>query len=553
MTKINAWTFLVSRNQYLDYRTVVAPDFMIEAGCGNLLARAVPGEELTESGQAICREIRNSGVGDLTLVFQVVYKEANEIGLENEGIVADTHSRPILFLEGIVLKGRLAQAIKTHALSIDKNLGEYVNTKIKKPFSVFWSCTDFNTPISSDFFELVGVERSDSLTIQCLETYIVTSESSNKIIIEDFQKKITDIELERDQLINEVKERFPIYSNNREWKSFDINIKIEVSSIAFSPCGNFVACRTNNQKVFVSNLNGDQIHCFHGPASISAIPGSVAFSPDSKLIATTFVNNFGRRIIRRWKWDNTNTSNIVQENDEKDLELEGFTVRQGKEYVKAIFSLDSNLLFCGGLYSSIYICDIKSFSLFKDKLSTQYEVKILSLAISKDSSIIAGGCEDGKIRFWKVKSKTSLRLTNVFIGLTQEEEKHKGKINSVAFSHNAPILASGGDGDDGTVRLWDVSDPKEPKLIRILGHHSSAVNSVAFSSKDPILASGSDDHSIKIWDIENVQGKEPLTLSKEFGGHSSAVNSVAFSPDGQILASGSNDRTVKIWRRIKIP
>ena len=41
---IEAWPFLVSRNRYLDYRTVVAPKFICEAGISNLLARVADGD-----------------------------------------------------------------------------------------------------------------------------------------------------------------------------------------------------------------------------------------------------------------------------------------------------------------------------------------------------------------------------------------------------------------------------------------------------------------------------------------------------------------------------
>ena len=66
-----------------------------------------------------------------------------------------------------------------------------------------------------------------------------------------------------------------------------------------------------------------------------------------------------------------------------------------------------------------------------------------------------------------------------------------------------------------------------------LENHKDTVNSIAFSPNDKILASGSGDTTIKLWNIEIF--KEIKTLT----GHSAAVYSIAFNYDGTLLASGS--------------
>jgi hypothetical protein len=71
---IKVWPFLVGRNPYLDYRTIVAPDFICDAGIPNLLARAADGD-LSEPGYAISRKIEGSKVGDFTIIFRVVKAE----------------------------------------------------------------------------------------------------------------------------------------------------------------------------------------------------------------------------------------------------------------------------------------------------------------------------------------------------------------------------------------------------------------------------------------------------------------------------------------------
>jgi WD40 repeat protein len=92
---------------------------------------------------------------------------------------------------------------------------------------------------------------------------------------------------------------------------------------------------------------------------------------------------------------------------------------------------------------------------------------------------------------------------------------------------------------------WLYRGPKveenwSPELQTLEGH-SRWVESVAFSPDGRLLASGSDDETIKLWDPATGALKHTLE------GHSGSVASVAFSPDGRRLASGSSDRTIKLW------
>lgn len=68
--------------------------------------------------------------------------------------------------------------------------------------------------------------------------------------------------------------------------------------------------------------------------------------------------------------------------------------------------------------------------------------------------------------------------------------------------------------------------------VRTFKGHKSSVNSVSFSPDGSLLATGSDDYTAKLWEV--ATGRQIRT----FQGHKGTVRSVSFSPDGSFLATG---------------
>ena len=69
-----------------------------------------------------------------------------------------------------------------------------------------------------------------------------------------------------------------------------------------------------------------------------------------------------------------------------------------------------------------------------------------------------------------------------------------------AFAPDGRILGTAG--NDGTARLWDLTDPRRPAPLAVLTGHRDAVRTLAFSPDRRTVATGSSDGSALLWDID---------------------------------------------------
>ncbi len=186
-----------------------------------------------------------------------------------------------------------------------------------------------------------------------------------------------------------------------------------------------------------------------------------------------------------------------------------------------------------------------------------------------DSPLIATTGEDGTLRIWSMAAapdpleSITQEITNVVTsrdgkllatsGLLNDRPAisirnletnshvttllgHAGPVRAMQFSADGTKLATGS--DDGTARVWDLTDMKFPELSRYTGH-KAAVTAVTISIDGALAVSGAANNSVKVW--STADGAETQNLA----GHTAPIVAMAMLPDGTAVSAG--DTSVRFW------
>jgi len=225
--------------------------------------------------------------------------------------------------------------------------------------------------------------------------------------------------------------------------------------------------------------------------------------------------------------------------------------------------------------------------------------QVTALAVTDDSSMLASGLADSKIKVWsllnhklkRLKAATALQdinreaedvLHRMMDDTTSESCKelvgHSGPVYAVSFSPDRTFLLSGS--EDGAIRLWSMQTwtclvlykghvypvwdvqfsplgyyfascghdrtarlwtTEQANPLRIFQGHFSDIDCLAFHPNSNYIGTGSCDRSVRLWDCVTGACVRFLT------GHKASVLLLAFSPDGRFIVSGSSDKKVLIW------
>ncbi|NUP65421.1 MAG: WD40 repeat domain-containing protein [Nonomuraea sp.] len=127
-----------------------------------------------------------------------------------------------------------------------------------------------------------------------------------------------------------------------------------------------------------------------------------------------------------------------------------------------------------------------------------------------------------------------------------------GRLTTMAFGRDGRTLATVGDPDMNA--LWDIGDPIHPRRTAPLLPDPSVppstlgpprlLQAVAFSPGRDLVAVGERDGTVLLWDATDPARPR---LATRIADQTSEIRSVDFSPDGRMLVAGSYDRTLMVW------
>lgn len=291
---------------------------------------------------------------------------------------------------------------------------------------------------------------------------------------------------------------------------------VEVYAVAFSPDGQMLAAGTASGEVRLWQLPSLQPCGVLGGHSHAA--RAVAFSPDGRTLASGSWD----QTIRLWDTDSGELRHVLQGHS---------------DWITAVaFSPDGRTLASGARDHTVRLWDTGNGQLIRTLC--RHTGPVRSVAFSPDGHYLASGSIDQTLCLWDVARVLALGRTETPVeGQTYHRlQGHTSWVNTIAFSPNDRVLASGG--YEGTIRLWDLDTLRTAHVLR---GHASWVESIAFHPDGHYLASGSMDQTVRLWDLDTRQTRHVLQ------GHTAGCGTVAFSPDGARLASGSADRTIRLW------
>ncbi len=288
-----------------------------------------------------------------------------------------------------------------------------------------------------------------------------------------------------------------------------------VGLVKFSPDGRkAITSGLNDQTLFLWNLDtGKQIYKIERTNKILG----AALSIDGQQLLTGDSSG----LLSQW---NAETGNYLQ----------SFSGGHTEQVVDLMLTKDDKWMLSGSEDNTAILWDPqiwnKQLAWFVYKKYIGHSDNISAAVFSPDETKILTGSHDKTAILWDKASSSQIAT---FAG-------HGGPVNAVDFSPSGSMIVTAAGEPDNTAKLWTWSGSTAINLGRY-DFHSGAINAAAFSPNENQVLTGSDDHSLILWDADE------LSTILSFDQPMAPTYSVAFSPDGQYCLSGHDDVSILRW------
>uniref|UniRef100_A0A7C4QLF4 Serine/threonine protein kinase n=1 Tax=Schlesneria paludicola TaxID=360056 RepID=A0A7C4QLF4_9PLAN len=353
-------------------------------------------------------------------------------------------------------------------------------------------------------------------------------------------------------------------------RTFKAEPPAPLDALAISPDGNWFATGGWDGAARIWNREtGEVRHVLqHGGLYVH----SVAFSPDSRLLATGgddpqgYVQVWdvatGRR-LRTITGHEDGVLSVVFSRDGQRLLSASYdktarlwSLADGREIKafrghtwwvwQAVFSPAEDRLVTVSQDGTAIVWDVDS-----DRPSppfTGHRGPVYCAAFSRDGKTVVTGGYDHRILAWRPDDLRPYNFRNLEKGTAvvpsvkfRELDGHATSIRSLSFSPDGRLLLSGA--HDNTVRLWEF---ETGSILQTFRGHDSWVRQCVFVPGGRFLLSASHDNTVREWSIAGYEELRSLQ-GRRLEGHADAILAAAFSPNQQLVVTASRDRTARVW------
>jgi WD40 repeat protein len=277
--------------------------------------------------------------------------------------------------------------------------------------------------------------------------------------------------------------------------------------VAVSPDGQSVASAGDDQAVKLWNLPTGQVrHSLNAHASTVC---GLAFSPDGRLLASGSLDG----TIAIWDVDS------------------GAEVRalhgHSRSFSRIQFSPDGKTLAAGGEAGMVKLWEVATGKERRALAGASGAVRCV--AYSPDGARLAAGGDTRTVHLHDLAGH-GIRKFRV-----------PSSVNQLAFSPDSRALAAVTDGPNAAVCLWDLETGRETTWRVPTGK----IHGLAFCPSAPLLATCGEDGTVRLWDLSDGNPRGRTVGPGPFGG---PVRSVAFTPDGRYLVTANSNGMVYLLR-----